>query len=108
MKSISYSPFNRTYKYLCLQNQLAHVKNKKQVKGLVDSNLTVYHDHNKFSRVNPRATFDGSFNWSRSLNSSQCGRLKQEPLTIHKNHKYNSRVEEERMQENARINRKLS
>lgn len=41
MKSVPYSPFNRTYKYMCLQNQLAHNKNKKSVKGLVDSNIYV-------------------------------------------------------------------
>ena len=41
MKPVPYSPFNRTYKYLCLQNQLAHNRNKKTVKGLVDSNLIV-------------------------------------------------------------------
>lgn len=41
MKQVPYSPFNRSYKYICLQNQLAHNKNKKSVKGLVDSNLNV-------------------------------------------------------------------
>lgn len=39
MKQVPYSPFNRSYKYICLQNQLAHNKNKKSVKGLTDSNL---------------------------------------------------------------------
>lgn len=41
MKAVPYSPFNRTYKYMCLQNQLYHNKNKKSVKGLVDSNLKI-------------------------------------------------------------------
>lgn len=41
MKPLPYSPFNRTYKYQCLQNQLAHNKNKKSVKGLVNSNIRV-------------------------------------------------------------------
>ncbi len=35
MKAVPYSPFNKTYKYLCLQHGLAHSKNKKDVKGLV-------------------------------------------------------------------------
>lgn len=50
MKSVPYSPFNRTYKYMCLQNQLAHNKNKKSVKGLVDSNIYVNYRDLDYSR----------------------------------------------------------
>ncbi len=51
MKSVPYSPFNRTYKYMCLQNQLAHNKNKKSVKGLVDSNIYVNYRDLGYSRT---------------------------------------------------------
>ena len=76
MKAIHYSPFNRTYKYMCLQNQLAHTKNKNQIRGLVDSNLTLTHDHSKLRRSKTRLPFDGSLTWSSSLGNSMCGRLK--------------------------------
>lgn len=36
----SYSPYNRTYKFLCLQNQLAHIKNKSSVKSLTKTNIS--------------------------------------------------------------------
>jgi hypothetical protein len=36
----SYSPFNKTYHYICLQNQLAHIKNKSSVKSLTKTNIS--------------------------------------------------------------------
>lgn len=36
----SYSPYNRTYKFICLQNQLAHLKNKSSVKSLTKTNVS--------------------------------------------------------------------
>lgn len=42
MKSVPYSPFNRSYAYICYQNQVAHSKNKKIVKGLTDTNIKVH------------------------------------------------------------------
>ena len=76
MRSIQYSPFNRTYKYMCLQNQLAHTKNKSRVKGLVDSNLTVTHDLSRLKKSKTMLPLDGSLSWSRNLGTSMCGRLK--------------------------------
>ena len=43
----SYSPFSRTYKYICLQNQLAHIKNKSSVKSLGKSNLSIHNSPEK-------------------------------------------------------------
>ena len=36
----SYSPYNKTYHYICLQNQLAHIKNKSSVKSLTKTNIS--------------------------------------------------------------------
>lgn len=87
MKQVPYSPFNRTYKYLCLQNQLAHNRNKKSVKGLVDSNLIVLPDPDNI--INLSGTYKSNNNnknitWnksmmstrSKSLTSSMYGKLK--------------------------------
>jgi hypothetical protein len=81
MKSVPYSPFNRTYKYLCLQNQLAHNRNKKSVKGLVDSNfivsdvnlnLTDTWNSQNYSRYNKNS----SMILSRSMGNTINGKLK--------------------------------
>lgn len=40
MKSVPYSPFNKTYKYICVQNQVAHSKNKRKVSSSVGSNIS--------------------------------------------------------------------
>lgn len=106
MKPVPYSPFNRTYKFMCLQNQLAHHKNKQQVKGLVDHNLALVPGVDSTRRSSQG--FNRSAFSTQSLSESVQGRLKAEPLTIHKNSKYNARQEQERRQENSRINRKLS
>ncbi len=37
----NYSPYNRTYKYICLQNQMAHIKNKNNVTSLGKSNISI-------------------------------------------------------------------
>jgi hypothetical protein len=36
----SYSPYNRSYKFICLQNQMAHIKNKISVKSLTKTNVS--------------------------------------------------------------------
>ncbi len=36
----SYSPYKRSYKFICLQNQLAHIKNKSSVKSLTKTNVS--------------------------------------------------------------------
>ena len=37
----NYSPFSRTYKFICLQNQLAHIKNRSNVKSTKQSNISL-------------------------------------------------------------------
>lgn len=68
MKSVPYSPFNRTYAYLCYQNQVAHNKNKQSVKGMTDSNLYVNH---KPSLASSRAKTTKSQSIMSSTISSQ-------------------------------------
>lgn len=51
MKS-NYSPYNRTYKYICLQNQLAHLKNKASAKSLGISNISISNSPNKKTSIN--------------------------------------------------------
>jgi len=77
MKQVPYSPFNRSYKYMCLQNQLAHNKNKKSVKGLVDSNLSVYHDmFNASSTNNSSQFYHANDTKQRSVSQSINGSLR--------------------------------
>ena len=81
MKAVPYSPFNRTYKYMCLQNQLAHSKNKKQVKGLVDSNLSIdkkdYMDLSETRRSMGKVTANTSFFSYASSCDKTIGGLKE-------------------------------
>lgn len=51
MKS-HYSPYNRTYKYICLQNQLAHLKNKASAKSLGISNISISNSPHKKTSIN--------------------------------------------------------
>jgi len=37
----NYSPYNRTFKFICLQNQIAHIKNRSAVKSQGKSNITL-------------------------------------------------------------------
>lgn len=83
MKQVPYSPFNRSYKYICLQNQLAHNKNKKSVKGLTDSNLIVGDDLFRDSKIslskanNSGRSFGNKSMYSnKSLADSRHGKLK--------------------------------
>lgn len=47
----NYSPYNRTFKFICLQNQLAHIKNKSSVRSLGKSNLSICNSPDK--KCNP-------------------------------------------------------
>ena len=38
--SVNYSPYNKSYKYISLQNSLAHRSNLRNSTGLVDSNIS--------------------------------------------------------------------
>ncbi len=48
----NYSPYNRTYKYICLQNQLAHLKNKASAKSLGISNISISSSPHKKNSIN--------------------------------------------------------
>jgi hypothetical protein len=81
MKPVPYSPFNRTYKYLCLQNQLAHNRNKKSIKGLVDSNLIVSDVNLNLTATWNSQNYSGYNNnssmiSSRSMGNTISGKLK--------------------------------
>lgn len=68
MKAVPYSPFNKTYKYLSLQHQLAHTRNTKNSKGLVDSNLKIQKNNNTFSHTfKTNNKFNKTFNSHSSL-----------------------------------------
>lgn len=78
MKQVPYSPFNRSYKYMCLQNQLAHNKNKKSVKGLVDSNLNLSCNfYDSFNKTN----YNDSKFYNSSVHSKANGIPKQRTVT---------------------------
>ena len=114
MKPVPYSPFNRTYKYICLQNQLAHHQNKRKVRGLVDSNLSldcVDLASTRRSRKSSAASsvmHESSFFSYASQLDKKVGGLKKEPLVIHKNSKVNKYLGREIGYENQRINKKIS
>jgi len=77
MKSVPYSPFNKTYKYLCLQHQLAHNKNKKAVKGLTDSNIEIEKHGSSFNKTSQSLNKTGtSFTSYRSIGDMPKGSLK--------------------------------
>ena len=40
-KNIPYSPFNRTYRFMFLQNQQAHRRNKRQIKSHTKTNISL-------------------------------------------------------------------
>ena len=46
MKAVPYSPYNKTYKYICLQNQVAHSKNKRNVSSSIRSNVSFLNSTN--------------------------------------------------------------
>ena len=54
----NYNPYNRTYKFICLQNQLAHIKNKNSVKSLGKSNLYINNSPNHSNQILKRSSFN--------------------------------------------------
>ncbi len=50
----TYSPYSRTYKYICLQNQLSHIKNKASAKSLGISNISISHSPPKKTSIDLR------------------------------------------------------
>lgn len=46
----NYSPFSRTYKFICLQNQLAHIKNRNSVQSTKKSNISIAQSPEKMFR----------------------------------------------------------
>ena len=70
MKAVPYSPFNRSYKYMCLQNQLAHNKNKKNARGLTDSNVNVNVTTTSNNNNNSSNNNDNGFDLASTFKSS--------------------------------------
>ena len=101
MKSVPYSPFNRTYKYICLQNKLAHSKNKRKVSSSVGSNLS-------FLNSTEFSSHPISSNASFIKYDNKNGILKEKPRVIHKNKEYDSRIKSQIEKENERMLKKLS
>ena len=84
MKSVPYSPFNRTFKYICLQNKLAHSKNKRKVSSSVGSNVSFLNSTYFSSHI-------GTSNNSSFINfDNKNGTIKEKPRIIHKNKGYDS------------------
>ncbi len=48
-----YSPYNKTYKFICLQNQVAHIRNKASVKSRGDSNISLTCSPEHYSTNDP-------------------------------------------------------
>ena len=98
-KSLSYSPFNRTYKFMFLQNQRAHSNNKRYVKSQTKSNLRLskkdIHDLQCLSvsrKKHLRCRTEFSNNNDEEEEMSQIGEkivgsVKKLPIKIHKNSK---------------------
>jgi hypothetical protein len=55
--SLPYNPHTRTFKLICYQNQLAHLRNRASAKSLTDSNLSLNASpqHHHASRSKPRS-----------------------------------------------------
>lgn len=56
--SLPYNPHTRTFKLICYQNQVAHLRNRASAKSLTDSNLSNLSlnpsPHHRPSRSKPR------------------------------------------------------
>lgn len=107
----NYSPFSRTYKFICLQNQLAHIKNRSAVKSQGKSNITV---RTSPERIPPQDQFKKSsymstnphFNSVNSIEDSMFGKRKSsfsfiEPhRVIHMNQAYDRKKKLEQYHQN--------
>lgn len=83
MKLVPYSPYNRSYQFICIQNQLAHAKNKSKVVSTVDSNIS-FSSSAFTSMRSSRFSLDG-----------ESGILKSPPKKIHKNKGYDAKIKKE-------------
>jgi hypothetical protein len=87
-----YSPYNRSYKFICLQNQLAHVKNKSSVKSLTKTNIS-------FTSV-PEKPLDHSL---QNLSSN----LLEPTRELHLQEYYKRRMQHDQNCENERFAKRL-
>lgn len=111
MKVIPYSPFNRTYTYMCFQNQLAHKKNKSAVKGLVNSNLNVKRMRSSSAKKSTQRSNMSKSRYSSTMMSDSFfsqGLLKESPRIIHKNYFYDKKIQGEIEKDNQRMKKKIS
>lgn len=83
----AYNPYNRTFKYICLQNQLAHNKNKSNVKSLTKTNISVSYSFDK-NKNSIRRSEDNTLN---NLSSN----LIDPPKALHLSQYYSRRIQRE-------------
>lgn len=107
----NYSPYNRTFKFICLQNQLAHIKNKSSVKSLGKSNISLHNSPDKYLpcsnlKKDSYTSTKPYFNNFSQLEESKIGSRKAsfsfiEPYrVIHINKSYDRRKKREQLYEN--------
>lgn len=96
MKTV-YSPYNRTYKFICLQNQIAHNKNKTSVKSLTKTNIS-------FSQSIEKSRH--SYQRDDTLANSSLN-LIEPPRVLHLSQFYNKKMQSRQNYENERLAKKL-
>ena len=95
----AYSPYNRTYKYICLQNQLSHIKNKATVRSKGQSNISLIASPEKHNASNTKklslyqstnVDIDSvkSLHRKNSKNKEDSYIINDEHRIIHKNYQY--------------------
>lgn len=97
MKTV-YSPYNRTYKFICLQNQIAHNKNKTSVKSLTKTNISLSQSIEKSRHSYQR---DDTYANNSTFN------LIEPPRVLHLSQFYNKRVQSQQNYENERLAKRL-
>ena len=114
----NYSPFNRTYKFICLQNQLAHVKNRNAVKSTGKSNISIHNSPDKrvgndglqqssYFSNRPHHSSLSHFDDSIMNNRKYSFSIIDPYRVVHKNQSYDRKKKLEQYHENERLAKKL-
>ena len=94
MKKVPYSPYNRSYKYMSLQNQLAHVKNLQGTFGLVNSNLSITPSHAASYLSQSQVSKSTKKSVPHTPRTIDCSaRLTESPRVIHRDRSFNKTQE---------------
>ena len=107
---VPYSPYNKTYKYISLQNQLAHVKNLQNTSGITNSNISFMSPMDRSyvrNRKSDSYSAHKSFSESRTFDCSTPAKLQEAPRVLHMNQSFNKRKDSGVNLENQRLARKL-